>query len=65
MKTKPRFTILLLTILTLSSIWTLLLSNAVVPPEVSGGGTYYSDYGLLDSDTYLLYLWEHESIQTS
>ncbi len=63
MKTKPRFTILLLTILTLSSIWMLPLANTMVPPEVPGGGTYYSDYGLLDTDTYLLYPWEDTSIQ--
>ena len=39
-----------------------VLANAVVLPEVPGGGTYYSDYGLLDTDTYLLYPWEDTSI---
>jgi len=60
---KSRFTILVLAILTLSSIWTLPLAHAVVPPEVPGGGEYYSDYGVLDTDTYFLYPWEDTSIQ--
>ena len=64
METKnKRFTILLLAVLILSSIWMLPLANAVVLPEVPGGGTYYSDYGVLDTDTYLLYPWEDTSIQ--
>ena len=64
METKNnRFTILLLAVLILSSIWMLPLATAVVPPEVPGGGTYYSDYGVLDTDTYLLYPWEDTSIQ--
>jgi len=64
METKNnRSTILLLAILLLSSIWMLPLANAVVLPEVPGGGTYYSDYGVLDTDTYLLYPWENTSIQ--
>ncbi len=60
---KSRFTILVLAILTLSSIWMLPLANAIVPPEVPGGGEYYSDYGVLDTDTYFLYPWEDTSIQ--
>ena len=41
----------------------LPLANAIVPPEVPGGGEYYSDYGVLDTDTYFLYPWEDMSIQ--
>ena len=60
METKNnRFTILLLATLILTSTWMLPLANAVVLPEVPGGGTYYSDYGVLDTDTYLLYPWEN------
>jgi len=59
---KSRFIILVLTVITLSSIWTLPLTYAVQPPQVPGGGEYYSDYGVLDDDTYFLYPWEKTSI---
>ncbi len=58
-----RLTILVLAILTLSSIWTLPLTLVALPPEVPGGGTYFNDYGVLDTDTYFLYPWEDTSIQ--
>jgi hypothetical protein len=63
MKTKkPRFTILALTIILISSTWMLPLAYAALP-ETPGGGDTYSDYGLLDSDTYVLYPWEDTSLQ--
>ncbi len=61
-KNKSRVSILILTILTLSSIWMTPLAHAVVPPEVPSGGEYYTDYGVLDSDTYFLYPWENKSL---
>ena len=61
-KNKSRVSILILSILTLSSIWMTPLAHAVVPPEVPGGGEYYTDYGVLDSDTYFLYPWENKSL---
>ncbi|MCW4013180.1 MAG: hypothetical protein NWF07_09355 [Candidatus Bathyarchaeota archaeon] len=60
--TKPRFTILVLSILLLSSTWMLPVATAALP-ETPGGGDTYTDYGLLDSDTYILYPWEDTSLQ--
>ena len=60
--TKPRFTILVLSILLLSSAWMLPVATAALP-ETPGGGDTYTDYGLLDSDTYILYPWEDTSLQ--
>ncbi len=60
--TKPRFTILVLSIILLSSTWMLPLATAALP-ETPGGGDTYTDYGLLDSDTYILYPWEDTSLQ--
>ena len=63
-KTASRITTtIILLILTASSLWMLPLANAVEPPVVSGGGEYYADYGVLDSDTYILYPWEEKSLQ--
>jgi len=61
-KNKSRVSILILTILTLSSLWITPLAVAMEPPVVPGGGEYFTDEGVLDSDTYILYPWEKESL---
>ena len=63
MMNKKQTSLLLIGVLLLSSILGVIpLANAALPPTVPGNEDYMSTEGLLDSDTYILYPYEEESI---
>ena len=63
MKNNKLASLLLIGVLLLSSVIGIIpIATAAVPPTEPGKEDYTSEYGLLDSDTYVLYPYEETSI---